>query len=392
MQSMDKKQPLKSNQLPANIGIAACSFELDSATSDVRVVPAGNFRGRDGRPTECASWVLTEAGALAILEARNRQQDKFLFDYNHQTLYVAKTGQKAPAAGWGAALEWRPGDGIYAVATEWTPTAQKEIADKDFRYISPVITYNKTTGEVTGLLMASLVNYAALDDLCDLAAMAALQFLTPQETAMDPKEIIERLIYLLNLPVTATIDEIGAELDKLKAMIAQPDGATAGLSALLSAKSDEIALLSAQVGADPDPLKYAPVAVVNELRGKLAALSGDTLQMQVKKLVDDGVTSGKIIGPAERDWAMKKGMKDIAALQADLDNTVGIAALSDMQTGGKSPIPDGEGVAALSVDDRAKAEYTKSTALQAEFDSVDTYVAFCRADAAGSIKIHGSKQ
>jgi phage I-like protein len=337
MQPMDKKQPLKSNSLPANVGIAACSFELDGTSTDVRVVPAGNFRGRDGRPTECASWNLTEAGALAILAARSQQHDKFLFDYNHQTLYVAKTGQKAPAAGWGAALEWRPGDGIYAVATEWTPTAQKEIADKDFRYISPVITYNKTTGEVTGLLMASLVNYAALDDLCDLAAMAALQFLTPQETAMDPKEIIERLIYLLNLPVTATIDEIGAELDKLKVMIAQPDGATAGLSALLSSKTDEIAALSAQIGVDPDPLQYAPVSVVHELREKIAVLSGDTLQMQVQKLVDDAWDAGKIIGPKEKEWAFKKGMKDIAALQADLDNTVGIAALAGMQTNGKAP-------------------------------------------------------
>ncbi|MGZ5055666.1 MAG: phage protease [Methylobacter sp.] len=387
---MDKKQYPPKSQLPTNVGIAACSFELDGASTDVRVVPAGNFRGRDGRPTECASWNLTEAGAMAILAARSQQQDKFLFDYNHQTLYVEKTGQKAPAAGWGTALEWRPGDGIYAIATEWTPTAQQEIENKEFRYISPVITYNKTTGEVTGLLMASLVNYASLDDLCDLAAMAALQFLTPQEPAMDADELMERLIYMLNLPVTSTPAEIATELDKVKAMIMQPDGTTAGLAVLLTAKNDEIAALSANVSnSAPDPLQYAPVAVVRELREKLAALSGDTLQMQVRKLVDEGVASGKIIGPAEKDWAFKKGMKDMAALQADLDNTVGIAALAGMQTGGKPPVGADQ---ATTTEDAAKQKYQSTAALQAEFGDEATYLAYIAADASGSVKILGGKK
>jgi|APLak6261664116_1056043.scaffolds.fasta_scaffold15497_2 phage I-like protein len=395
MWSMTKKHLPTSNQLPVNTGIAICAFEIDSASADVRVVPAGNFRGRDGRPTECAAWNLTEKGAMAILEAYSHQKDKLLFDYNHQTLYVQKTGQKAPAAGWGEALEWRPGDGLYSIGTGWTPTAQQEIADKEFRYISPVITYNKTTGEVTGLLMASLVNYASLDGLHDLAAMAALQFLPPQESAM-ADDLMERLCYLLNLPLTTTPAEMNAELDKLKAMISAADGTTVGLSALLSAKDTEIAALSAQVGIEtaridmtPDPAKFVPISVVNELTSKLAALSGDTVDMQVEKLIADGVKTGRIIGDASKAWLTDMGKRDIAALQGYLDSAQPIAALSGMQTGGKAPAVADPTTA--TTEDAAKQKYQSTAALQAEFGDEATYLAYVAAEASGSVKILGGK-
>lgn len=339
------------------VALSALLVDLEGAApSEIKLIPAGSFRSaRDARPVDVSAWLMDDVTAAAVLSAQAALKGKFLFDYDHQTLRAEKNGQPAPAAGWGGRLEWRSGDGLYAVDMDWTPAALSAIAAKEYRYISPVFLYDKKTGAVTSIKMAALTNYPALDDLTDLAAAAAEIYSTstPQETAMDPKEIIERLIYLLNLPVTATIEEIGAELDKLKAMIAQPDGATVGLSALLSAKDEELVALSAQVVAAVDLTQYAPIAVVKELQGQVAALSGNVVEDRVEKLIAQGKADGRIIGDQLEAYLIGLGKQNFAALTAYLAAAQPITALTGMQTGGKSPIQDGGGDAALSTDELA---------------------------------------
>ncbi len=51
-------------------------------------------------------------------------------------------------------------------------------------------------------------------------------------------ELLERLRYLLNLPVTTTAEEIAAQLDKLKAQIGADAAATSvDLLAILAART-----------------------------------------------------------------------------------------------------------------------------------------------------------
>lgn len=87
---------------------------------------------------------------------------------------------------------------------------------------------------------------------------------------MDPKqmalaalseELLTQLRWMLNLPVSATAEEIKAELDKLKAQIGADGTAAASINLLgiLQAKDAQIAALTAQAG-QPDPASYAPVA------------------------------------------------------------------------------------------------------------------------------------
>jgi len=345
-------QSTPSTPLRASVALSAQLIELGgSAPSAIRLLPAGLFKARDGRPQGLAGWVMNAASAEALLSASTLQADKYLIDYDHQTLHSKTNGQQAPAAGWFSALAWRPNDGLYATDVEWTAAAQAAIEAKEYRYISPVLRYNPGTGEVTGLLMAALVNYPALDGLTDLAA--AHFELSLQGSIMDQDELLERLCYMLNLPTLATREEVLAELDKLKTVISTPEGTTAGLSALLAAKNDEIAALTAAVGAEVDPAQYVPVAVVTELRSRLAALSVVTQTGQVEKLIEDGVTSGKLIGESEKTWATALGNKDLAALSAYLDSAQPIAALSGMQTMGKAP--EDTLTAALSVDEKAVA-------------------------------------
>lgn len=336
---------------PANnlVALSALLVDLEGAApSEIKLIPAGSFRSaRDARPVDVPAWVMDDAIAAAVLSAQAALKGKFLVDYDHQTLRAEKNGQPAPAAGWGGRLEWRPGDGLYAVDMDWNAAALSAIAAKEYRYISPVFLYDKKTGAVTSVKMAALTNYPALDDLTDLSAAAAVIYSTPQETTMDPKEIIERLIYLLNLPVTATVDEIAAELDKLKSMIAGADGATVGLSALLSAKDQEVVALSAQVetqaNATPDLTQFVPMAVFIETQQHLAALSGNVAEDRVEKLIAIGKADGRIIGDQLEKYLTQLGQNNFAALSGFLDSAQPIAALSGMQTGGKIPELDAGG-------------------------------------------------
>jgi len=381
------------------VELSALLVDLEGvAPTEIKLVPAGSFRScRDNRPTDVPAWIMTGKNAAAIVAAQAELSSRFLVDYEHQTLHAKTTGIKALAAGWGGRFEWRDGDGLYAVDMEWNQAALDAIVAKEYRYISPVIRWDGT-GHVTGVLMAALTNYPALDNLNDLAAAAALIFSTSssQESTMD--ELCERLCYMLNLPLTTTPAEMCAELDKVKAMLTKEDGSMTSMSALITAKNAEIAALSAQVGTEAarinpevDLTKYAPISVVNEMRTQLAALSGNVVDDRVDRLIEQGKADGRIIGEQLESYLTNLGKQDFAALSGFLDSAQPIAALSGMQSQGKPPV-DGQIDSTLPVEDRARAEFNKTAALQAEFGTADTYIAYVRANEAGSVKIHGSKE
>jgi len=106
--------------------------------------------------------------------------------------------------------------------------------------------------------------------------------------------------------------------------------------------------LSAQVGTEAarinpevDLTKYAPISVVNELHGQLAALSAGAVEDRVEKLVEQGKADGRIIGDEYAAYLTSMGKKDFAALSSLLASARPIAALTGMQTGGNKPV-DGE--------------------------------------------------
>ncbi len=246
-----------------------------------------------------------EDGARLVAEASARMSDRVI-DYEHATLLQAKAGGgKAPAAGWFRALEWRPGDGLWALGVQWTALAAKHLADREYRYLSPVFSFDKESGRVLQLLHASLTNDPGLDGLTDLAALAADLLLPPtrkQEQSMN--ELLKKLLASLGLQETATEAE--------------------ALSAVAALKTN-VAALSAQVGS-PDPAKYVPIAALSglqaehaDVKGKLATLTTEISAGKVTALVADGVTAGKIT-PATEAWAKSLGLKQ--TLLADMHRNV----------------------------------------------------------------------
>lgn len=315
------------------ITLAACAADLaGNVPTEIQLTPAGTFKAKDGRPVGLSGWVLSNENAQAVVQLANSQSDAFVIDFEHQTLYAKQNGMPAPAAGWFSNLEYREGLGLFATQIEWTDSAALAIQNKEYRYISPVLSYDKKTGEVTKIHMAALTNNPALDNMKDLCALAADYFSLPIEAlSVDLDELLERLRYLFNLPTLATIDEIKAQLDKLKTLLdAQPQETAAASSILTILESKKMPETKTET---VDLSQHVPVEAVLELQKEIAALNGRINQNAVDDLVKVGLSDGRIT-PALADWA--KG-QSIEALSAYLEKATPIAALSGTQTGGNEP-------------------------------------------------------
>ena len=141
----------------------------------IRIIPAGYFRTKDGRPSgQITDWHLDAAIAATLIAALALSASSYVIDYEHQTLQKEKNGQPAPAAGWFRGLEWREGEGLFMKGIEWTDRARQMIGAGEYRYLSPVFKFNPATGDVTSLHSVALTNDPALLGLTDLAAATAV--------------------------------------------------------------------------------------------------------------------------------------------------------------------------------------------------------------------------
>jgi phage I-like protein len=358
-------------------GIAACSLVVTPG-NELQLLPAGAFKGRDGRPFDAPGWVIDAQLAQRLIAAADARGTPYVIDYDHQTLLAKENGQPAPAAGWFKKLEWREGVGLFAVDVKWNDRAAAMIAAREYLYISPVIGYDKTTGAVTALYMAAIVNNPAIDGMgAILLAAAALHFSLSQptplseEVSMNIEELLEQLRWLLNLPVGSPAEDIKAHLQKLVDQIKTDEptavaAASFDLVAHLTRQREQVASLSA---ATPDPAKFVPIETMAALQGQVAALSSQLNDGRVDEAVKIALGAGKLL-PAQEQWARDFGKKDFAALSAYLDNAPPIGILTGMQSG-KTEIPPA-GTASLSASQKdlcrmtgvSEADFLKT--LQAE--------------------------
>lgn len=353
------------HRLPVALAALSAQIELSdgAAPAAIQLLPAGTFRAEDGRPTDAPAWTLDAASAQTLIDQIAARTNRVVIDYEHQTVHAKANGQPAPAAGWFKALEWREGSGLWAVGVQWTDRARQMIAAGEYRFISPVFTYDRKTGAITRILHAALTNDPALDGMAAVAAASsqlASQLASTSETpAMD--ELIERLVYLLNLPVTSTPQEIAAQLDKIKAAVladAPGDAAAAakfgGLDAYiaaLKAKADtaQAALTAEREATAALKASTQPMEVVAALRSELATLTAEVNARKIDDLVSPALADGRLL-PTQEAWARDLGASNLAALSAYLQTAQPIAALTKTQTGGNPPIAvskadDADGIA-----------------------------------------------
>lgn len=326
-------------------GIAACAISV-SPGNEIQLFPAGEFRASDGRPKDAPHWKIDAELAAEIIVDFSARANHTVIDYEHQTLLTMQNGQPAPASGWFSKLEWRD-SGLYAIDVEWTERATTMIENGEYKYISPVFTYDKKTGAIKSLVNAALTNNPALDGMDAVAANQVSSLISQQneQEKLSMEELLNNLRWMLNMPVTATQDEIVAELqkaiDQIKSVATSVTSVPGfNIVALVRSHIDQIATLTV-AASNPDPAKFVAVAAMKALQDELTALKTKGSEREINEIVQAALQTGKLL-PAQEAWARSLGKENLASLKSYIDSSQPIAALTGTQTDGKPPASGGQ--------------------------------------------------
>ena len=318
--------------------VAACSMSLSAQSEHFVIIPEGEFRGIDGRPFDAPAWILTPEHGREMVAVLNQRSVDLVIDYEHSTLIAKEKGEPAPAAGWlkPNGFTYVEGVGLCSTQFEWTEKAQGFIDSGEYKYISPVFFYD-TTGTILGLHSVALTNTPNLDQLPEAKlAAAAQEFLTTSQDSEMNEDLLERLRWMLNLPISATAEDIMAELSKLTDQIAERTGTTIAANAqnLFDAVSaiDQIKLAANSQSGEPDPSQYVPMAVHKEALAQATTVTANAQAKEIDGLITAACSDGRLTGKATIDWVKEKAKTNPDFVKSYLDDLPKIAALSQQQT------------------------------------------------------------
>lgn len=263
--------------LQAALCFALTASADNAAPSSILLVPApdanGWITGFDGR-----KWRMSDPAAVAA-----RFQKDLPIDINHATELKAPKGEESPAAGWITGL--RVTDQGIEAAVEWTPEGAEKVRNREYRFISPVFTYDKASRDIFQVTSGGLVN----DPNLPLALNARQSH--DEDTSMT---LLERLIKALNLKSDASEDVVVAAVE--------------------SQASD---LVSARNAAETPSLdKFVPRADYNTVLGRATnaeAALADRDKADLEKAVNavlDKAQADKKITPANREFYKAVCMRD----------------------------------------------------------------------------------
>lgn len=184
------------------LSIALNTTADGAAPASVELIPAGpQVRGRDGR-----GWLFDAASADLVISAYAARGIDLPIDWEHATQYRAPNGEAAPAAAWIGALEIR--DGALWGTVTWTPRGAEQVANREYRFLSPVFDFDPATGRIHRLVSAGLTNLPNLQ----------LQALNAQEDhAMNRSALLAAAIVAsLGLTDTADDDAVATAINAMK--------------------------------------------------------------------------------------------------------------------------------------------------------------------------------
>jgi len=196
------------NAMAAASGVALNAIavlEADGQAPEwICLIPAGDVVGRDGR-----GWVNDRPDLVIDAFAANAMD--LPLDMEHATELKATQGDPAPAVGWIKELQNRGGQ-IWG-RVEWTEAGRNAVESKSYRYVSPVIVFERASKRVVALTSVGLTNRPNL----------FLQALNGQEDRMT----LEELLAALGLPKGTTFEVALAHIGKLKGDLATATNAAA---------------------------------------------------------------------------------------------------------------------------------------------------------------------
>lgn len=286
---------------------------VEGVETEIQILPFGQVHSKKG------DFLVDDKAVADILASFAAQKNDLVIDYEHQTL----DGVQAPAAGWIKELVNKGEEGIWA-RVEWTERAKDYLANKEYRYFSPVVWVRKSDGRAAVLHSGALTNTPAIDGMVPLANKEE-----PLKEDNSVDELLQQLRWMLNMTITATAEEVIAELQKVINQLKDAQGLVANkevLSLLEVPETADINTVKGKILALKNPSGYVRVEEFNSLKEQLATRQRD-------ELVNMALSQGKV-SPAMKEWAEQYALKDPAGFKAFIDQAPQVVPIGQDITGG----------------------------------------------------------
>lgn len=273
------------------------NVELEGAPETISVLPIGHVVSSKGE------FDVDEESYREMKAQIAKRGVDLVVDYEHQTL----KGCEAPAAGWVKELKLE--DGQIKAVVEWTERGAEYLKNREYRYLSPVVSVRKSDNKAMGLHSLALTNTPAIEGMTPIVNSENF------EGGNNNMDLIKKLAELLGLGEDATEEQV---MEALKACIAEnkslkegqkPDSeAVVANKAVCELLGLEAGAPAADVSAKIMELKSGNIGGVNVVE-ELKALKQQNAERDADAAVTLALKAGKIT-PAQKDWAKSYALSD----------------------------------------------------------------------------------
>jgi phage I-like protein len=268
----------------------------------VHLLEAGANVTNDGR----GPFIAKDIPAIIAKSLANSVDGKLPIDVNHSIDVAAPNGGPSPAVGWIVELQSRD-DGLWG-KVEWTPEGIRLLADKAYRFLSPVLFHEQNV--VTWVARASLVNWPALHGLAPVLNS------NQPNTEFDIMEFLKALLAILGLPETTEQDAALASVKALQTDKVAVLASVAKAAGVDEAASQDVVLLA--VKNLKDPAKFVPADQVAVLSAQLDKLVKATAKEKAELCIDAAIAAGKVGVKPLRQHYIDRHIVDAASVEAEL--------------------------------------------------------------------------
>ena len=246
------------------------------------------------------------AGIIRQFKARRLD---LVIDYEHQTL----SDVQAPAAGW--IKDLYPGEDALMARVEWTQKGREYIANKEYRYLSPVVLVKKADQHAAVFHSAALTNTPAITGMFAIINSDALSI----EEEEEPRMELSALIELLGLEEGTAEEDVLKRIKELTQQAAEEgQGGQEGKEGpakegtQLVANKTVLDLLGLPEDARTEDVTARIMAFKagdSALQRRVAELEKQAASQKAEELVGLAMKDGKL-SPAQKEWAVAYALSD----------------------------------------------------------------------------------
>ena len=278
-------------------------IDLSGVPEVIRVLPKGHVSSTKG------DFEVDDRDIAGIIRQFKARRLDLVIDYEHQTL----SDVQAPAAGW--IKDLYPGEDALMARVEWTQKGREYIANKEYRYLSPVVLVKKADQHAAVFHSAALTNTPAITGMFAIINSDALSI----EEEEEPRMELSALIELLGLEEGTAEEDVLKRIKELTQQAAEEgQGGQEGKEGpakegtQLVANKTVLDLLGLPEDARTEDVTARIMAFKagdSALQQRVAELEKQAASQKAEELVGLALKDGKL-SPAQKEWAVAYALSD----------------------------------------------------------------------------------